>query len=272
MPRRQRIEVGPRVVSSLSIAVLGLVLFGCSSSSGGGGGTAAGGGAGGETGAGGMVPSTVRVAHLAVAVPEVDAARLDFTVVDQGSFNDIAFGRASGRATLAAGMHRVEATEPGSGSPLASVTWELEPEGRYTVVAYRNSGEAASTGLVVFDEGTEGLEVDHGRVVIGHGVDDSTWATVAVVDSDASEVLATGLVLGGQTVPIDLVAGPHELGFSVSSVPPMIDEGPFPVDVSTGETTVLIVVDGDFVDASVDATVYILEPDTAGMIPAIPLE
>lgn len=266
MPERQRIGVGPRAVWSLSIAVLGLVVFGCASSSGGGG------GAGGEAGAGGIAPSILRVAHLAVAVPEADAARLDFTVVDQGSFNDIAFGRASGRATLAAGTHRVDATEPGGGPPLASVTWELEPEGRYTVVAYRNSGEAISTGLIVFDEGTEGLEAGRGRIVIGHGADDSTWATVDVVDSDASEVLATGLVLGGQTAPIDLAAGPRELGFSVSSVPPVIDEGPFPVDVSTGETTVLLVVDGDLVDASVDATVYILEPNTTGMIPAIPLE
>jgi len=270
VPVSKRIEVGCCPISIVSVLVLGLAVFGCSNSSGGGEGGAAGGG--GEGGAGGLATSMLRVVHLAIGVPEIDAARLDFTVVDEGSFNDIAFGRASQRATLPAGMHELNVTEPGGGAPLGSVSWELEPEIQYTVVAYRNSGASSMTDLIVFDEGTDGLEVDSGRVLVGHGADDSTWATVDIVDADASEVLAADLALGGQTEPIDLVAGQHQLGFSVSSPPPTIDEGPFTIDVSADVTSVLIVVDGDLVDASVDATVYVLEPDTMGMIPAIPLE
>lgn len=212
----------------------------------------------------------LRVVHLAVGVPGIDEPRLDFTVVDEGSFNGIAFGRASQPAILSAGEHRLNVTYPGGGQLLATLAWELEVDARYTAVAYRDSSQASSTGLILFEDGSDGRPVDRGRVLFGHGADDSTWSTMAVVDSDANQVLATGLVLGSRTEPIDLPAGPHDLGFSVSSPPPAIDQGPFRIDVTIDETLLLIMVDGDIVDGSVDLAVYVLEPDTAGMIPAIP--
>lgn len=258
-------------ISILLVLVIGLTSFGCNSLEAGGDTGGVGGGPGGAGGAGGVATAMLRVVHLAVGVPEVDATRLDFTVVDEGSFNGIAFGRASQPATLPSGMHSLDVTEPGGGQLLASVTWELEADGRYTVVAYRDSSESTTTGLMLFDGSADGLAIGSGRVLMGHGADDSTWAMVDVVDSDANEVLAAGLVLGSQTEAIDLAAGEHELGFSVASPPPAIDKGPFPIDVSADETLVIIVVDGDVVDQSVDATVYILGPDTTGMVPAIPL-
>lgn len=212
----------------------------------------------------------LRVVHLAVGVPGVDEPRLDFTVVDEGSFNGIAFGRASQRALLPAGVHRLHVTGPGGGQPLATLTWDLEVDARYTVVAYRDSSEASSTGLILFEEGSDGRPIDRGWVLIGHGADDSTWSTMALVDSDANQVLATGLVLGSRAEPIELPPGSYDLGFSVSSPPPAIDEGPLRIDVTIDETLLFIVVDGDIVDGSVDLAVYVLEPDTTGMIPAVP--
>lgn len=252
------------------VALLALALgsWGCSSFSGGGGF----GGFGGAGGVGGTPTSTLRVAHLAVDVPQADDTRLDFSIKDEGSFNAISFGRASRAPSLASGMVQVEVTQPGGGFPLASVSVELEADVRYTVAAYRNSDEASGTGLMVFDEGTEGLEPGSGRVVVGHGVDDDAWATVDVVDVDTNEVLASDIPLGGQSGPLDFSAGEQRLGFAVSSVPPAIDDGPYRISVAADETAVVMVVDRDVADASVDAAVYLLEPDTSGMIPAVPLE
>jgi hypothetical protein len=252
----------------LSLLALGLGAWGCSDSSGGGG-FGAFGGAG---GVGGMPTSMLRVAHLAAGVPEVDDTRLDFTVVDEGSFNSISFGRASRAASLASGVVQVDVTEPGGGLSLASVSVELEADVQYTVAAYRNSDEANGTGLMVFDEGTDGLESGLGRVVIGHAAEDSTWASVDVVDVDTDEVLVSDLGLGEQSEPLDFSAGEHRLGFSTSSVPPAIDEGPFRIAVSANQTAVVIAVDRDVADASVDAAVYVLEPNTSGVIPVIPSE
>jgi len=250
--------------------LLSVAWLGCSLDSSGGGPGPGTGGGGGEGGAGGVETSSLRVAHLAVGIPEVGATRLDFRVVNQGSFNDIAFGRVSQSAELPSGVHQLDLMLPGGVTPLVGVSWELEADVRYTVVAYRDATAPELTGLIVLEERTNGLAVDRGRVLVGHGADDSTWATVAIVDVSANALLASGLVLGTQIEPVDLEPGPQELGFSISSVPPAIDEGPFEIDVSAGETSVVIPVDENLVDGATDPVIYVLKRGTVGMIPVVP--
>lgn len=264
---------GRFLASILFLVLLDIGSLGCGSSdSGGSGGRGGTGGEGGAGGAGGVPTSMLRVVHLAARAPVLGAAQLDFAVVDQGSFNGIAFGRASQWAILPSGLHRLDVTEPGSEEALATLTSELEADARYTVVAYRDASQSNSIGLLLFDYVSQDPVLDRGQVRIAHAADDPTWMTMAVVDADANVVLASGLVLGSRSDPLDLPAGTYQLGFSVSSLPPAIDHGPFPIEVTAGERLFLIVVDRDPVEGSVDLAVYVLGPDTAGMIPTIPLE
>lgn len=268
MPRATRTLLGGSRIPSILILIHAFAPLGCSLDEGGIGGSP---GPGGVGGAPPLETSMLRVAHLAVGVPALDATELDFTVTDQGSFNGISFGRATPPATLPSDIHQLSVTEPGGVESLADATWELEADVRYTVVAYRKPEATGALGLFVFDEGIDDLEMGHGRVLIGNAADDSTWAMVHVVDSGTGEVVAPSLAPGDQSEPIDLEAGQYELGLSISSAPPAIDLGPFLVDVAADETTILILVDGDVTDGAVEAAVHVLESTTAGMIPAIPL-
>lgn len=262
-------------VSPLLALAIGLASFGCDPSfSGGppGGGLAGMGGSGGGGGAGGADTAMLRVVHLAPEVPRSGATEVDFTIADEGSFNSIGFGRASRYGRLSSGVHAVSVTEPGGGAPLASVMPDLEAGFRYTVVAYRNSGEASAMSLMLFEENTDGLGMDSGRVLAGHAADDSSWGVVHLINAGNDEVLAADLVFGTEGDPIDLVAGEYDLGFSVASPPPTIDHGPFRVSVEAAQPLILVVVDTDTIDGSVDPTVYTLTPDTMGMVTATPLE
>lgn len=263
-----RALLGASRIGVVLVLVHALTAFGCAANEGGGGGSS---GFGGVGGAPLVETSTLRVAHVAVGGPGVDSPELDFNIADQGSFNGISFGRATQLATLPSDVHQLSAAEPGRMTPLANVTWELEADVRYTVAAYRERDPVDAIGLFIFDERIDGLELGRGRVLIAHGAADSAWGTLNVVDTGTNEVIAAALAPGDQAQPIDLAAGSYELGLSISSVPPTIDAGPFLIDVAADETTVLILIDEDPSDGSVEGVVYVLEPTTVGAIPAISL-
>jgi hypothetical protein len=259
-------------ILTLFVLVVGLASFGCNFSSGGDlgdGGSTGGGGSGGAGGAGGADPAMLRVAHLAPEVPRSGATEVDFTIVDQGSFNSIGFGRVSRYGALSSGVYFLAVTEPGGGPPLATLMPDLEAGVRYTVVAYRDSG---AMSLMLFEERTDGLGIERGLVLAAHAADDSSWGALHLINAGTDEVLAADLAFGIVSDPIDLVAGEYELGFAVASPPPAIDRGPFRASVEAAQSLILVVVDADTADESVDPSVYILTPDTIGMITATPLE
>lgn len=255
--------------SGLFALAMGVVVTGCGSSSGGSDGD----GFGGAGGAGGAETAMLRVAHLAPDVPAAGATEVDITIVDEGSLRSFSFGRVSAYTTLPTGLHTLRVTEPVVGGELlASITPELELDGWYTVIAFRDSREAGEMSLMLVEESTVGLATDSGRIVVGHVADDSSWAAVNVVDSDTDEVLAANLGFGERSEPSDQVAGQYSLGFDVSPPSPMIDEGPFRVNVDAEQPSILVVVDNDTADESVDAAVYAIGSDTAGLITPLPRE
>ena len=93
-----------------------------------------------------------------------------------------------------------------------------------------------------------------------------------VVDVDTNDVHAADLMFANQAAPVDLLAGPYSLGFDALPPSPMIDEGPYVVNLQEAEALILVVVDSDTVDASVAAAVYVIGPNTIGLISALPPE
>lgn len=249
---------------ALFTLAMGLLLGGCSSSSG---------GSGGGGGTAGTDMPMLRVAHLAPEVPSAASTRLDFEIANEGSLNGFSFGRVSDYAALPPGIHTVSASKAGTSTQrLARLTARLELEGRYTVVAYRDSSEPSAMDLLIIDETTVGLSVDRGRLLIVNGADDSSWSGPNVVDADTDEVYAANLMFATQAAPVDLLAGEYSLGLDALPPSPIIDEGPFGVNLEAEQPFILVVVDTDTVDASVAAAVYVIGPTTAGSISALPPE
>lgn len=248
---------------------IGIALIGCNSSSGMIGTGATGGGGG----MGGSETAMLRVAHFASDVPLASATEMDFVIPGEGSFNSIGFGQVAQYATVRTGRHIVSANEPGAGGELlSSITAPLEIDGRYTIVAYRDSREAAALGLMILEEETAGLAMGSGRVLIGHAADDNSWQTVNVVDFESDQVFAADLVFRGQTVPRDLVAGEYLFDFDVLAPVPIAAQGLFRLNVETGQSSLLIVVDHEVMDESVDVAVYAIGPTTVGPVSPLPSE
>lgn len=213
----------------------------------------------------------IRVAHLAPEVPTADDTSVDFVIVDEGSFTAVGFAEVSGYVTLPPDAYFLDVLPAGtSGEPLASTVATLARGGVYTVVAYRDSGESSLTNLFMFEQSTNALAVDRGRVVMANGADDSSWQVVNVVDADTDVVLVSDLLFGTQSDPSDISAGELSFGFDVVPPSPAIDEGPFSAEVVAGEYSILIAVDNDTVDGSVDPSVYAIGPMTEDAITPLP--
>lgn len=243
---------------ALFTLAIGLWLGGCSSSSGGDGGD------------GGTDMPMLRVVHLAPEVPSATSTRLDFDIANEGSLNGFGFGRVSDYVALPPGIHTVSASKAGASTQrLARLTAPLELEGRYTVVAYRDSSEPDAIDLLIMDETTVGLPVDQGRLLIVNGADDSSWSAVNVIDANTDEVYAADLMFATQAAPVDLRGDEYSLGLDALPPSPVIDEGPFSVNLEAEQPLIFIVVDTDTVDASVAAAVYVIGPTTTGSISAL---
>ncbi len=256
-------------------AALGLtcgVAVACSSSNdlGGSGGAGGIGGAGGEGGQA-IVTAMLRVAHFAADVPAANATEVDFFVVGEGSFNSIGFGRVTQYGSVPVGPVVVEARALGGGALLATASDDLEAGGRYTFVAYRDRAEPSEMSLMRFDEEVSDLDPARGRVWVGHGVDDTSWATVQLILADAAEVPIAPLAFGEQAAPLDLDAGPHDLGFDTTPPSPTIDYGPFTIDVVGGETLILFAIDRDPIDESASAEVFPIRSGTTGTVDPLPV-
>jgi len=110
------------------------------------------------------------------------------------------------------------------------------------------------------------LDPARGRVWVGHGVDDTSWAAVQLILDDGAEVPVAQLVFGGQTAPLNLDAGPHQVGFDTTAPSPAIDYGPLTIEVLGGEALILFAIDRDAIDGSASPEVFPIRSDSTGTV------
>ncbi|MEM8608254.1 MAG: hypothetical protein AAGF92_14175 [Myxococcota bacterium] len=213
----------------------------------------------------------LRVAHLAPGVPNPLDTALDFEVLSQGSFDDIQFAHVSDTVLLDADTYFVTASATnGVAEALADAAPRLDDSTLSTVIAYRDASEPDGLNLAVLGADEFGLGTTTGRLVVGHGADDSEWALVDVVDASTGEVLIAGLAFGDQSAPIDVEAGELEVRFDGVLPSADISQGPFLVTVEPDELLLLFIIDVDTNVNSVNAELYGLGPRTIGSIDPLP--
>ncbi|MFW2388980.1 MAG: DUF4397 domain-containing protein [Polyangiales bacterium] len=247
------------------VAALSLGLVGCGddgNNSGGSGGTA------GAGGSGGMNTDTamIRVAHLAPEIPSAENTGVDILVNGEPSgIEDLQFGNSTAYVELPAGDYTFGIAATGSTDSVLDVPATLPAGGIFTVVAYRDASADVPVNVLLFDESADGLMSGSGRVLVGHGADDSLLDPVTVVAADTDTPIVPDFAFGTTAGPLDLEAGAVNIGFditgdNVSDTPPL--EAPITADV----VTTLIAVDTDTEDESLAPAVYALLPDSSGPI------
>jgi len=263
----------------------------CVDANGGAGGTGGAAGAGGVGGAGGTGTGGVggaagmggsqgvgmiRFAHLAPELPTPENTEVDILMDGVPVVQDLAFGVATEFITFPAGINTfvpvpAGATEPGflqAGVGLADgsiLTLVL-------VSAVNFIGAPAMFGIP-FSGSLEELPPGSGRVMIGHGADDSLLDPVGVVNADACPPpIIDQLGIGGPSLPIDLPAGTIDVGLSLRPAEDdgcTIAAGPFVAPVAADVVSLFIAVDTDTADESLAPVIYSLVGDASGTIPTL---
>ncbi|MGB8329271.1 MAG: DUF4397 domain-containing protein [Polyangiales bacterium] len=260
------------------VAALGLATLGCgddaSSGSGGTGGSGGSGGTGatgGSGGSGGTNPgmAMVRVAHLAPDVPSAGDTNVDILVDGVTAIEDLEFAEATGFVELAAGDYEFGIAAAGSTDPVFEFPATLVDGAILTVVAYRTvaSGDNAPVNVLVFDGSTDGLASGQGRVLVGHGADDTLLDPVDVITPAACPPpLLDDFMFGAVAGPLDLPASTVGIAFSLASDSNVCqaDVGPLDAPVTADVVTLLIAVDNDTTDEALAPAVYALIDDFSG--------
>ena len=238
-------------------AAMALGLVGCSDD----------GGTNGTGGTGGMEPGNamVTVVHLAPEVPSPADTRVDILVNGAAAIEDLAYGESTGRVPLGAGMYTFGVAAAGSNTPVISFDADLAEGDDLTVVAYRFPTDVVN--VFVFSNSTANLQAGEGRVFVGHGADDSLLegVNIVVVDGEDCEPLIPEFAFGS-TAPqegvLDLAAGNVNIGFDIADdcAP---EAGPVPVPVMADVVSILVAVDEDTTDESLDPELWAIIPDAS---------
>ncbi|MDH3728539.1 MAG: DUF4397 domain-containing protein [Myxococcales bacterium] len=263
------------------VAALGFGALGCGdddqAGTGGTGGTGATGGTGGSGGAGGGVEmAMVRVAHLAPEVPTAGDTNVDILIDGATAIEDLEFAEATDFVELPVGNYIFGIAVAGDTTPVFEFPATLEADAILTVVAYRTvaSGAAAPVGVLVFDGTTNALLAGSGRVLVGHGADDTLLDPVNVITpANCPPILLEDFEFGSQTpTPLDLPAGDVQLAFQLtSSLGCQVDAGPLVADVTADVVTILVAVDNDVTDNMLGPAIYAIVDDFSGNdIPTLP--
>lgn len=215
----------------------------------------------------------LRIAHLAPEVPSLADTNVDILVNGNTAITDIEFREATDFIEFPVGDYTFGIAQAGSDTPVFEFSATLEPDAILTVVAYRTvaSGAAAPVGVLVFEGSTDGLPMGSGRVIVGHGADDSDLATVdVIVTDDCPPALIDDFLFGSVRGPLDLPAADYNLGIAaVDSCTPAA--GPLVASVTADVVTLLVAVDNDVADNSLAPAVYAIVDDFSGdNIPALP--
>jgi len=209
----------------------------------------------------------VRVAHLAPDVPSMADTNVDILVDGATAIEDLQFAEATGFVELPAGTYTFGIAAAGSTEPVFEFEATLSDGQIATVVAIRtvvDSGGAAPVNVLVFDGSTDGLEAGSGRVLAGHGADDSSLSEVDVIATDACPpALIDDFLFGTVRGPLNLPAGEYNIGIAaVGSCSPAA--GPLVAPVTADLVTLLIAVDNDTADEALAPAVYALIGDFSG--------
>lgn len=236
-------------------AAMAFGLIGCSDSN-----------SGGTGGTGGMEPGTamVTVVHLAPEVPSAEDTGVDILIDGMTAIEDLTYGESTGRVELDAGTYEFGVAAADSTSPVISFNATLADGDDVTVVAYRSPQSVVD--VFVFSNSTLGLASGEGRVSVGHGADDSLLnpVNVVVVDGeDCSELIPDfefGTIAPDGEV-LDLPAADYGIGFDITDdcTP---EAGPVTVGVTADVVSILVAVDEDTTDMSLDPELWAIVPST----------
>lgn len=262
------------------VAALGFALVGCGddaeNGTAGTGGAGATGGSGGSGGSGGDGMAMVRVAHLAPEVPTMADTNVDILVDGATAIEDLQYAEATDFVPLPAGNYMFGIAAADSTDPVFEFPATLEAGAVLTVVAYRTvaSGAAAPVGVLVFDGSTNGLAAGSGRVLVGHGADDTLLEPVNVITPEnCPPVLLEDFMFGSVTpTPLDLPAGDVQLAFQLTASPDcQVDAGPLVAGVTADVVTILVAVDTNVTDNMLGPAIYAIVGDFSGNdIPTLP--
>lgn len=256
----------------LLLVAASLTMVGCGDDGGGGSAGTSGTGATGGAGATGGTPTgmaMVRVAHLAPEVPATGDTNVDILVDGVTAIEDLEFAEATGFVELPAGDYEFGIAAAGSTDPVFEFPATLVDGAVLTVVAYRTvaSGDDAPVNVLVFDGSTDGLASGQGRVLVGHGADDSLLDPVdVIVPANCPPPLLDDFMFGAVQGPLDLDAGIVDIAFSLASDGEecKVDVGSLAAGVTADVVTILVAVDNNVTDEMLAPAVYALIGDFSG--------
>ena len=216
----------------------------------------------------------VRIAHLAPEVPTAGDTNVDILVNGNTALTDIEFREATGFVELPVGDYTFGIAAAGSSDPVFEFPATLEAGAILTVVAYRTvvSGADEPVGVLVFDGSTDGLPMGSGRVIVGHGADDSLLDPVNVLNTGACPPpLLADFEFGAVSPSLDLDIAGVNIAFNLSGSPEcQVDAGPLAAPITDDVVTLLVAVDNNVDDASLAPAVYAIIGDFSGNdIPAL---
>ena len=135
-----------------------------------------------------------------------------------------------------------------------------------------NAGEGEPPVTVLLFDGSDAdLTEGEGRVLVGHGADDSLLEPVDVINVDACPpAVLDDFAFAEVAGPLDLSATTLNLAFSLTSTGECsADAGPLAAPVTPDLVTLLIAVDTDTLDQSLAPAIYALIGDASGTIPTL---
>ena len=217
----------------------------------------------------------VRIAHLAPEVPSPADTNVDILVNGNTAITNIEFREATGFIELPVGDYTFGIAAAGSDTPVFEFPATLEAGAILTVVAYRTvvaSGGADLVDVLVFDGSTDGLPMGSGRVLVGHGADDSLLDPVNVLNTgECPPPFLSDFMFGSVSDPEDLAVAGVNIAFNLTTSPEcQVDAGPLAAPVTDDVVSILVAVDNDVNDVSLAPAVYAIIGDFSGNdIPAL---
>ncbi len=210
----------------------------------------------------------VRIAHLAPEIPTDVDTNVDILVNGNTAITDIEYREATGFVELPVGDYLFGIAAAGSTEPVLEFPATLEAGAVLTVVAYRTvaSGADDPVGVLVFDGSTDGLPMGSGRVIVGHGADDSLLDPVNVLNTGACPPpLLADFEFGEVSASLDLDIAGVNIAFNLPNSPEcQVDAGPLAAPITDDVVTILVAVDNNVDDNSLDPAVYAIIGDFAG--------
>jgi hypothetical protein len=229
------------------VAAAALAATGCGdddSSTGGSGGSAGSGGSGGSGGAGEM--AMVRVAHLATELPTAENTAVDVTVNGDVAIEELTFAQSTPFIPLEPGEYTFGVNVAGTDTNVFSITTTLPADSITTVVAISSvntdTDDEDTLNVLVFNGDLGDLEGENGRVLVGHGFDNSDFATVDVIlpeTCEAEGALVEDLEFATVRDVADLPAQDYVVGIAApDSCEPAV--GPLTAPVAADVATLLV--------------------------------